>query len=182
VSDSIPKYAVDGVPTALVRSETSPSEWENVFVFPDPERPYRRGFIGSCQQVILGSQSMAKETHIWEGQGEVFFNKAAAEFGTETGVKDVLSKKAPKSLQDVLQKLLKPGVHAMEESPDVSQQDGKRKSLAASSCGSEANVAGASLPSSPGPSVLSKNVMRQFGERASAPGRSPSPVEKPVQK
>ena len=172
---SVPKYATEGVPVVSMRKEGEPTEWEDVFVFPDPERPYRRGFIGQNQDVMLGTNYMPMAAHTWEGQGEAFFSKAIGEFSHDTGALDAVDRKSNqiKTLQDVLDKLKKPG-----EDPDDSVQGGsvaKRKSTALGS-GVE-SLPDQSPSESFRPSGLSKAVLGMFtSPRAQKSPRQPSPV------
>ena len=175
-SGPCPQYAMEGVPTVSMRKEGAPGEWEDVFVFPDPELPGRRGFVGQLQEVNVGTNSMSAASHTWEGQGESFYKRAIGNFEEDIGALGAVNKNKNqvKTLQEVLDKLKKPG-----DDPDDSSQGGttasKRKSTALGS-------GGESLPTqSPAESSkssgLSKNVLGMFtspkGQKSS---RRPSPV------
>ena len=108
--DTCPQYAVEGVPIVQMRKEKDGTEWEDVYVFPDPERPGRRGWIGQRQQARLTTNTMNASGHLWQGQGDMFFRKALAEHSEDTGAPEALLKHSTyvKTINDVLERLGKP--------------------------------------------------------------------------
>ena len=62
---TMPKYAVEGVPVVSMRTEGNPTVWEDVFVFLDQDRPWRRGFISQDQELGITSKVMNASQHLW---------------------------------------------------------------------------------------------------------------------
>ena len=109
--ESLPNYAVEGVPVVSMRKEKDPNEWEDVYVFPDPERPGRRGWIGQSQDLSLKTNVMPESVHLWQGQGSMFYRKALEEHMEDTGTPEAITKAAHnvKTVEDVLERMRKPG-------------------------------------------------------------------------
>lgn len=167
--ETVPKYAVEGVPVVSMRKENEPQHWEDVYVFPDPNRPHRRGFIGQSQEVVLNTNSMPTSAHLWEGQGEAFFGKASEDFRKETGVLEAMSKKGHqlRPLEDILEKMRKPSGSGADEAPLQVEGDGKRRSRSAAAPIADSDQLEKSpRAESSSASGMSKSVLGLFGLRS----------------
>ena len=151
---TVTKAAVEGVPVVSMRKEGTINEVEDVFLFPDPDKPGRRGFIGQSQSVALSANSMNMSHHTWEGQGERFFNKAIDNFNADVGALPAVKKKSNevRSLQEVIEKLRKPG----DTNEDAKSGGTDAKRISAESSPLHEHSPG---PKSP---VISKQVLGMF--------------------
>jgi hypothetical protein len=170
---TVTKGATEGVPTVCMRKEGEPGEWEDVFLFPDPDKPGRRGFIGQTQEVAHCSNSMNMTQHTWDGQGEAFYNKAISYFNQDVGALCAVKKKSNevRSLQDVIEKLRKPSDPSEDARTGQGGTDAKRMSADSGSPLGERSSAGSAKSSG-----ITKQVLSLFtSPRGKATARQPSP-------
>eukprot|EP00971_Amphidinium_carterae_P329360 6461748-Amphidinium_carterae.1 len=105
-SQKLSQKQMHGVPQLRIMNEDG--QWEQVFVFPHPDHPWREACISFKQGVVQSGHVLDCSKHAWKGQGDAMYQKSVAASTSEANMQAFFGKDGGMTtLEDFTTKALK---------------------------------------------------------------------------